>query len=80
MAVSTTSTDSVQVSLWHFREVEIYHNIHSRDIDTPGELIGRDQASTVTLSEIMEYFVSLILRHLRMDKVAGVILFDNLFG
>jgi len=73
MTVPPSSSNSMQICLRLFREIKIYNNIHSWYIYTSCEKIRTYQASTIPFSEVMKYFVSLVLLHFCVDKVAWVI-------
>lgn len=68
----TGSTDTVQVSLSHLREIEIDNNVHGLDVDTTREQIGTDQVTTEAVSEVVEHAVTMVLGHFCMNVVARV--------
>ena len=55
--------NSVQVGLSVAREVKVDDNVHRLDINTTSQQIGADQISAVSLAEIVEHAVTVILRH-----------------
>lgn len=73
MTESTTSSHSVKVCLGGSWEVEIENHINCWDVNTSREEIASNQASSLALGEVMEYFVPFDLRHLGVDEIARVI-------
>ena len=58
---SSRSSDSVQVGLGIFWEIEVDDYIDRLDIDTSGDQISADKTSGLVVSEVMEYFISFML-------------------
>lgn len=77
MTESSTSTDSVEVGLSSSWEIEVHNYVDSWDINTSSEKITGDEASTLTLGEVMEDLISFTLWHLSVDEVTTVIQFHD---
>lgn len=80
MSLSSAASDPVQVSLTRFRKIEIYDHINSLDIYSSGEQIGRNQTSAVSVSEVVEHSVPVVLPHFRVDLEAGLAQLSDLSG
>ena len=52
---SPGTPDSVEVGLSILWEVEVYHHVHGLDVDTSGENVCADQASSLSVLEVVEY-------------------------
>ena len=68
----TGTTDSVQVRIGLSREVEVDDNVDRDDIDTSGKHIRGNQATRLSLLEIVENPVSVTLVHLGVNEEARV--------
>mmetsp|Transcript_29631 Transcript_29631/g.27086 ORF Transcript_29631/g.27086 Transcript_29631/m.27086 type:complete len:248 (-) Transcript_29631:478-1221(-) len=80
MSESTTSSNSVKIGFSGLGEIEVDDDIYGLDIDTSGAEIRTDETSAVTLSEVVENFISVPLVHSGVNVIAGVVGFDNLLG
>ena len=80
VAVTTRSTDSVQVGFGILGEVEVDDDIDGLDIDTTGEQIGADQVSADAVSEIVEDSVTGLLLHSSVTVEARVAELGDLLG
>jgi hypothetical protein len=61
MTITTRTTNPVQVGLGVFREVKIDDYVDGGYIDTTSEQVRTNQVFAFTVSEIMEYTISVIL-------------------
>lgn len=77
---SPASSDSVQISLTGLWEIKIDNDVHALNIDSSGKEIRTDQTSTVSITEIVENLVSIVLGHFCMNIVACVSQFDDLLS
>lgn len=77
---TSRTSDSVKVSLGVSWEVEVDDDIDSLDVDTTGEQVGADQVSAVSLTEVVEDAVSVVLSHLGVNVVARVSDLSDLLG
>jgi len=64
MSKTTRSTDSVEMGLCILREIEVDDNIHTLDVDTSCEKISANQASSLSILEVMIDTISVALLHL----------------
>lgn len=80
MTETTRSTNSVKVGLSITRKIKVYNDVDGLDIDTSGEDVRADQASSLTILEIMINPVSVLLLHLRMNIEARITHLSNLLG
>jgi hypothetical protein len=60
----------VKVGLGVPREIEVYDDVHSLNVDAPCEQIGRNQTSTSAAPEIVEHAIAVRLVHARVDEKA----------
>lgn len=51
----------MQISFRFFGKVKVNHNIDGRDIDTTSKEVGRDEIATISVPEIMEYAVAVLV-------------------
>lgn len=80
MAEPPRSPHSVQVRLCRIREVEINHHINGGNVDSSCKKVARDQASPLSLSEVMEDLVPFLLGHFGMDVIAREIHLEDFLG
>ena len=74
------TTDSVQVSIGLPREVEVDDHVDRNDIDTTRKHIRGNQATRLTLLEVVENPVSITLVHLGVNEEARVAKLTDLAG
>ena len=77
---TTRATDSVEIGLRVLGEVEVYDDVHSHDIDTTGEQVSADEATSFTNLEIVINPVSVTLLHLGVDEEAGIAKLRDFLG
>ena len=70
MTETSRATDSVKVSFGVSWEVKVDDNVDSLDVDTTSEQVGADQVSAVSLTEVVENAVSVVLSHFGVNIVA----------
>lgn len=63
---STRSSNTMEVRLTVFREIEIDNDIHSLNIDTTSEEIRANKVTAYTVPEVMEDSVTMRLEHSSM--------------
>ena len=80
MSVPATSPNSVQVRLRVLRKIKVNNHVDRLDIDSTSEKIRRDQAAAGALSKVVEHSVSVLLRHLRVNKKTRIAKFCDFFG
>ena len=80
MAESTTSSHSMEIGLGGSWEIEVDNYVDGWNIDSSGEQITSDEASTLSLGEVMEHLVSFALWHLGVDEVTTVVQFHDFLG
>lgn len=80
--VSETSrtTDTVEVGLSVLWEVEVDDNVHSLDIDTTSQEIGANKVAAVTIPEVMEDAVTVVLKHAGVGVETRVTELGDLLG
>lgn len=72
VAEAARAPDPVQIRFRVLGEIKVDDDIHSLDVNSPGEEIGGDQVAARSVSEVVEHSVSVRLKHLRMDVETGV--------
>ena len=78
MSETSRSTNTMEVGLRIFGEVEIDDNIHSLNVDTTGKKIRANKIAAYTVPEVMEYTVTVVLHHFGVRVEARVSEFGNL--
>jgi len=79
MSETARATDSVQVRLGHLREVEVYDDIDGLNVDAASEQVRAHEIAAQAISELVEHTIAVRLRHLRVNIVAVVAKFGDLF-
>lgn len=67
MSKSSTSANTVEVSISRAREIKVDDHIEGLDVNTSSEYISTDKETTFSLAEVVENAVSILLAHLSMD-------------
>ena len=80
VAKTTRTTDSMQIGLRILGEVEVNHDIHRLDVDTTGEQVSANEATGLTILEVVIDAVAVTLLHLGMDVEARVAELRDLLG
>ena len=62
----------MQIGFSILREIKVDDNVHSLNIDTAGEKIRANEIARNPISEIVEDFVAVLLKHFRMRVEAGI--------
>lgn len=78
MSETSRSTDTMEIGLCIFREVEIDDNVDSLNVDTTGKKIRANKIAAYTVPEVMKYTVTVVLQHLGVRVEARVSKFGNL--
>ena len=78
MSETSRSTNTMEVGLRIFGEVEIDDNIHSLNVDTTGKKIRANKIAAYTVPEVMKYTVTVVLHHFGVRVEARVSEFGNL--
>jgi hypothetical protein len=77
---TTRTTDSMQIGLRVLREVEVDHDVHRLNIDTTGEQVSANEATGLTILEVVIDAVTVTLLHLGMDVETRVAELRDLLG
>lgn len=80
VAKTTRTTDSMQIGLRVLREVEVDHDVHRLNIDTTGEQVSANEATGLTILEVVIDAVTVTLLHLGMDVETRVAELRDLLG
>jgi hypothetical protein len=64
MTKPTRSANSMKVGLRVFGEIKIYDDIDGLDVDTASEEVGTYEITANTITEVMEYAITMGLEHL----------------
>jgi len=80
MSKSARATNTVEIGLGIFWEIEIDNYVDSLNVDTSGKKVGADQVAADAVSEVVKDAVAVILQHLCMRVETRVPKLCNLFG
>jgi len=80
MAEATATSDAVEVCLGVLREIEVDDDVHGLDVDTTGDEVGAKEVSALSLAEVVEDTVAVLLQHAGVDVVARVPQLCDLLG
>lgn len=78
MSETSRSTNTMEVGLRIFGEVEIDDNVDSLNVDTTGKKIRANEIAAYTVPEVMKYTVTVVLQHLGVRVEARISEFGNL--
>jgi len=71
MAKAAASPNAMEVGVCGTREIKVYDDVQSLNINAAGEDVGADKVAALALAEIVEHSVSVLLAHLPVDVEAG---------
>lgn len=77
MSKPSASSNSMQVGLACLRKVEIHNDIDTLNVNSSRKQIRTHQASTISITEIMEHFIPVILGHFCMNIVTRIAKFHD---
>ena len=80
MSKPTRTADTMKISLRVLREIEIDNDVDGLDIDTTGKEVRTDEVAANTITEVMEYAVTMRLEHLSMRVEARITKFGDFLG
>ena len=80
MSKPTRTADTVKISLRVLREIEIDNDVDGLDIDTTGKEVRTDEVAANTVTEVMEYAVTMRLEHLSMRVEARITKLSDFLG
>ena len=80
MPKTTGTTNTMKICLAILREVEVNDNIDGLDIDTTGKEVRTDEVAANTITEVMEYAVTMRLEHLSMRVEARITKLSDFLG
>ena len=80
MTETTRTADTMKISLRVLREIEIDNDVDGLDIDTTGKEVRTDEVAANTITEVMEYAVTMRLEHLSMRVEARITKFGDFLG
>lgn len=80
MTETSRAADSVEVGFRVAREIKVDDNVDGLNVDTTSEQIGANEIATISLTEVVENSVSVLLGHLRVDVVARIAELGDFLG
>lgn len=80
MSETTRAANTMEIGLGGLGEVEVDDDVDGLDVDTTSDEIGTDKVAAVSLAEVVEDAVTMLLLHAGVDVVAGVTELGDLAG
>ena len=80
MTETTRAANTVKIGFSGLGEIEVDDDVDGLDVDTTSDKIGTDQVTAVTLTEVVEDAVTVLLLHAGVDVVARVTELGDLAG
>ena len=77
---TTRAANTVKIGFSGLGEIEVDDDVDGLDVDTTSDKIGTDQVTAVTLTEVVEDAVTVLLLHAGVDVVARVTELGDLAG
>jgi len=70
----------VEVGLSVLREIEVDHDVDRDDVDSAREQVSADEASSLSILEVMENPIPVSLGHTRVDEETRIAQLVDLLG